>query len=325
MKSSFLPRKFRVGKTGVLRVNPLNGHPDSETVNVTLYNPGGSELQVSAAMTAAIDTTVDANSGPSQTNPYLLNVASTSGVAVGDILRPRNAQGQDEQVEVFAINSAASFQCKDKLVNEYVNTDTVDSLTYTYSITATHTAAAGKFFRAEIAYASNSVNFIDVVPFNVKENIYEPRLNTRELYKLFRDLREYEGYQDNYDDQILFAFDEISSELAALNLDIDNLLPGRLEICHAYKTMVIISRRWMMNNPEVEPMADKYEAAYKECFEGLTERTSYYDTDEDGVSDTDEVDVDQWYRGTASSFETVNPFGLDSDVLTPEEDIDREW
>lgn len=319
----FTPQRFEEDFGGVFYFVPKHGIPDA-TPNIVLYNPAGTIIQASAAMTAGTSTTFNAASGASETNPYSCNVTSSTGFLVGEPCVAVNGSGQSERVEVYRV-ATGLVTAKDKLAYDYASTHVFKSQRYKYTISSTHAATSGKNFRAQITYAVNSVSMHEIVPFHVKKHVYVSQLREEDLYRAWRDLREYRGFQDDFNDVIGFSFDEITSDLAAQKLDIDLLLPGRLEVCQTYKALHIIALRHVMADPGATALADRFKDAYDSHLKGLTEITSYYDSNEDGISDTSEADKDQWYRATPDSYEHANPHGKDDAELSPEEDIEKAW
>lgn len=321
---SFHPQKYLKDFSGVFKFDPNFGKP-SAGVTVTLLDTDGStEIQAAASMTAGQSTTFDAASGASETNPYLINVTSESGFVQGDRVLLENSDGQSEIVQIVKVDTGVLTAAR-KLQYDYAATDDVTVTTYTYSITSTHTATAAKFYTAVLNYASGGVNYREVLAWHVKERIYYNTLKEDDLFRMFPDLDQYRVLNQNFQGVIDSAFDHCVSDLEAMSLDIDNMLPGRLEVAQSYKAIEIILRRYSMNNPEIFDTLIEYKEEYEKHFNKLTEITSYYDTDEDAATDSDEVLVDQWHRADPDSYETYNPWNQDSDVLTPEELPDREW
>ena len=321
----FIPQRFLTGGTGTLKFNPLHGDPTSG-VNVTLYTPANATLQASTAMTAGASTTIDANSGVSSSDQYKVNVAATTTIARGDRIRLTNAAGQNEIIEVDKITAADHFTTRRRLKYDYVSADTVKELTYTYAITATHTATAGNFFIAKFAYANNSVNYIEYFPFHVKNRVYESRLTEEDLYQIFPDLDEFGiSYKQSFEPQIEMAFAMLISDLNASRIDIDNLLPGRVEVVHAYKTLQIITQRWLINNPAMTDAFASFSETYNALWTRLIEESDYYDADSDGTVDSDETNYTHGYYAAPGSWWTDNPLDLEDEALSTEEDPDPEY
>lgn len=109
------------------------GRPSSVTSasafywNATDLDPTLASAIGSASIETNPDTTIDAASGQSQSDPRVLNVAATTGFATDRSYLVTAADGYREWFDVDAITSAASVTARHPLHNDYTTGDTVQS------------------------------------------------------------------------------------------------------------------------------------------------------------------------------------------------------
>ena len=276
-------------------------------------------------MTAGASTTVDAASGAAQSDPYVLNVAATTNILVGDNLFLTSALGQTETIEVHGVTSTVSVRSVRPIKYNYASADTVVEKTYTYPLTATHTATSYKFCEAKMLYTAGGVARVEFLPFHIKKRVLYSQVNEQYLYDLFPDLDRFEKYQTSFTGPISAAFDQVVSELISAKLDADNLRPGRIELAHAYKAFYIIAQRWSLSQPGINDYLASILSDYDKHFKSLLDVSAFYDANEDGVTDSDEVNYLHGYWAQPFSYETENPNGLDAEELTPLEDRDPKY
>jgi len=100
-----------------LQVWPMSGS-DDDTAESAFGAP---------AIETNPDTTFDANSGDGQSNPRVLNLASTTGIAIGRKYLATNSTSESEWIEVVEINSGNSVTARHALRNAYASADTFES------------------------------------------------------------------------------------------------------------------------------------------------------------------------------------------------------
>lgn len=93
----------------------------------------------SAALDAA-DTTVDAATGKSESNPRQLNVNDTSDLVVGRQYLLTNSLSTKEWIEIVSIDAGNSATTRVPMYNDYANGDAVEGTRVTISIDATWVA-----------------------------------------------------------------------------------------------------------------------------------------------------------------------------------------
>jgi hypothetical protein len=124
----------------------------------------------------------------------------------------------------------------------------------------------------------------------------------------------------SYDKQIAAAFDRIYMDLESIGIDLDKFRGGFFEQAHLYRTMVIVGERWILNQAGIEEWYSVMVDRYNELFEKLTDRITYYDSDDDGVADTAEHRHETGYNARPGSFLEANPLGWDDDQIKAEDD-----
>jgi hypothetical protein len=313
-----IPQRFLKGKAGTFKFLPHFGRPDAAP-NIILYEPDGTELQASAATTMATATTTDATA-PDASNDRLMSVTATSSFSVGDVAYAINNLSQIEYPIVSGIDSSGENLYFDRdLVNTYANGDTVAKHECTYALTTTHTATSGKYYSALVQYDVNSVTYYERIPFHVRNRVFQSRLRTQDLYDVFPDLDQ-SLVDKSYDKQIAAAFDRIYMDLESIGIDLDKFRGGFFEQAHLYRTMVIVGERWILNQAGIEEWYSVMVDRYNELFEKLTDRITYYDSDDDGVADTAEHRHETGYNARPGSFLEANPLGWDDDQIKAEDD-----
>lgn len=113
-----------------LEVWPMSGG-DGDTVETAFGSP---------SIEANPSTTFDANSGDGQSDPNVLNLTSTTGIAVGRRYLATNANSESEWVEVIDVISGASARARHPLRNAYVSGDSFESTRITATVDATWVA-----------------------------------------------------------------------------------------------------------------------------------------------------------------------------------------
>jgi len=130
-----------------------------------------------SASIGTLDTTVDAASGVSESNPRKLNVASTTGCAVGDrYLLTSATSSESEWIEVESFVANDYIICKDPLANDYASSDTLEDTSVTISVDSTWVAAKTNVsqhldpnprYRARWVYVFNSVTYVQASYFDL--------------------------------------------------------------------------------------------------------------------------------------------------------------
>lgn len=121
-------------------LDALQGRPSSVTsVKVFAQRTGDDGTTETAttgspAVETSPDTTFDANSGTSSSDPRLLNLAATTGMAIGRRYLATNALAEKEWVEIVAITSAASAGARHDLRNDYASADTLEGTRMSISV-----------------------------------------------------------------------------------------------------------------------------------------------------------------------------------------------
>jgi len=92
----------------------------------------------------AVNTTVDAASGPAAANPRKLNVAATTAMVVGRRYLVTAATGESEWILVTEIKASDYVICAHPLHNDYVNADSVVGTRLSISVHSTFVADTSK-------------------------------------------------------------------------------------------------------------------------------------------------------------------------------------
>jgi len=131
-----------------LKFDAPEGVPSSVTSSEVFENSTGDDgtaetaLSGSAAITGSPDTTIDAASGDDKADPTLLNVAATTGFAIGGVYLVASASLEQEWFECIEITSGASVRARHPFRNAYSSSDTVKSTEVTHAIDSTWVADA---------------------------------------------------------------------------------------------------------------------------------------------------------------------------------------
>lgn len=121
------------------------GAPASVTSSQVFENSYSDDDDAEAALSgsasiSSVSTTFDSDSGYSSANPHQLNIASTTGIGIGDKLVAENAAGETEIIVVRQILSGASVESRHPLANDYVSGDTLKGITISHSVDSTWVA-----------------------------------------------------------------------------------------------------------------------------------------------------------------------------------------
>lgn len=158
------------------------GRPSS-VVSVTVYPSSTGDDGTTEAATTGVgatetnpNTTFDAASGDGQADPRTLNVAATTGMAIGRSYLATNALGESEFVEVTGITSGVSAQARHNLRNSYTTADTFASTRISISVDDTWIGDAANIsddlnpnpgYRVRWVYVVGGVTRVHDTYFNV--------------------------------------------------------------------------------------------------------------------------------------------------------------
>jgi hypothetical protein len=130
-----------------------------------------------AASVESVNTTVDAASGSSQSNPKQLNVAATTNMVIGRHYLVTNAAlGQSEWIEAAGISSGAYVLTRQPMVHVYANADTVVGTRISATIDTTWATdennlsdpyAPNPRWRAVWTFVVNSVTYREATYFDL--------------------------------------------------------------------------------------------------------------------------------------------------------------
>lgn len=158
------------------------GRPSSITSSQVFENCDGdddtaeSALSGSAAVETNPDTTFDAASGFSQSDPRVCNLTATTGCTKGRRYLATNAAGESEWVEVIAVSSGASVTARQPLENDYAASDTFESTRITHAIDSTWVAESNNIsdsidpnprYRWRVEYVVGGVTYVHAVWFDL--------------------------------------------------------------------------------------------------------------------------------------------------------------
>ncbi len=126
-------------------LDAMQGRPSSVTSIAVYSDTVGDDGTAESATTGSaaiesVNTTVDANSGPSQTNTRKLSIASTSNIELGRSYLVTGTNGEKEWVEPVEINANDHIICRGPLHNDFVNTNTFVSTRISIGIDSTWVA-----------------------------------------------------------------------------------------------------------------------------------------------------------------------------------------
>lgn len=132
-------------------------------------------LSGSAAVETNPDTTFDADSGSSESDPRVLNLAATTGIEVGRQYLASNALSKKEWVDVAGITDGASIRARAPLHNDYASGDTFESTRITHAIDSTWVADSNNLegpspnpsYRWRLEYVVDSVTYVRDVYFSL--------------------------------------------------------------------------------------------------------------------------------------------------------------
>lgn len=157
------------------------GRPSSVTTSEVFDAHSGdddtaeSALDGSAAVETDPDTTFDAASGASESDPRLCNVAATTGVEVDRAYLATNALGEREWIDVAGFTSGASVRARAPLHNDYASADTFQSTRITHGVDSTWVADSNNLtepdpnpgYRWRLVYVVDSVTYTRDVYFSL--------------------------------------------------------------------------------------------------------------------------------------------------------------
>lgn len=158
------------------------GRPASVTsVSVFEASTGDDGTAESATTGAAAietdpDTTFDAVSGAGQTDPRIMYLTATTGIAVGRVYRVTNADGESEEVEIVSVDDGVSATARHNLENAYTTADTFESTRISISIDATWVADSTNIsddldpnsgYRIRWEYVVDGVTYVHADYFNL--------------------------------------------------------------------------------------------------------------------------------------------------------------
>lgn len=154
------------------------GRPSSVTsVSVYPWNYSDDATAESAVGSPSVETnpstTVDAASGSGQTDPRQLNVAATTGFAVGRSYLVTSADGLREWFEVREIDSGNYVAAKHPLHNAYASADTVQSTRIQATVDSTWVADSANLlevapaYRVRWVYVVSGVTYVADTYFNL--------------------------------------------------------------------------------------------------------------------------------------------------------------
>lgn len=158
------------------------GRPSSVTsAYVYRWDVADDDIPESAIGSPSIETnpntTIDAASGYGQTDPRRLNVAATTGFAVGRSYLVTSADGLREWFDVREIDSGNYVTAKHPLHNAYASADTVQSTRITATVDSTWIAdetnltddevGPNPMYRVRWVYVVSGVTYVADTYFNV--------------------------------------------------------------------------------------------------------------------------------------------------------------
>ncbi len=148
------------------------GRPSSVT-SVEVFNWASADdfaaLTGSGSVETNPATTFDAASGAGQTNPNVLNVTATTGMAIGRTYLATAANSAREWFEVAEIVSAATVTAKHPLHNAYASSDTVQSTRIVATVDSTwvadetnldSTSGPNPMYRVRWVYVVGGVSYV---------------------------------------------------------------------------------------------------------------------------------------------------------------------
>lgn len=178
------PQQLRFGNTSaVLYWDASEGRASSVTsLSVRDDSQPDTSTAVTAFGTPAVETnpntTFDAASGASQTNPNVANLTATTGCEAGRSYRATNAYGDWEWGEVVDVNSSNSVTLRNALVNDYAAADTFVSTRLTATVNSSwiadtanksHPLTPNPRWRAEWTYVVSGVTYTAHTFFDVAQ------------------------------------------------------------------------------------------------------------------------------------------------------------
>lgn len=135
-----------------------------------------SEWSATGSVETNPNTTVDADSGDGQSDARKLNVAATTGFAVGRTYLTTSADGLKEWAEVLEIDSGNYIIARHPLHNAYTTADTVQSTRITAAVDSTWVAdetnlrddaGPNPHYRVRWVYVVNGVTYVHDSYFNL--------------------------------------------------------------------------------------------------------------------------------------------------------------
>lgn len=165
-----------------LHFDAPEGRPSAVTASSIYESAAGDDSTVedatsgSPSIEATPNTTIDADSGPGQSDERRANVASTSGAAVGRVYLLTNAAGEKDWAEVAAISSGAYVVARDPLQNAYASGDTLQTTRISQPLSTSWCAEVGNIsgsfdpnprYRWRLRYTVSSVEYVHDLYFDL--------------------------------------------------------------------------------------------------------------------------------------------------------------
>lgn len=210
-----------------LEFYPPEGVPDSAATYSVWEGTESNDNTAEFSGTASADsvsTTVDADSGFSQSNRRRVNLTATTNIVVGRDYWLTNAESQKELVRVAAISSGAYVDAEFDLAYDYASGATFEGHRQTLTVDSTfvqdesNLSSPDEPYRVLWSYSVNSVPYRAWTYFDLVRQDRQHGVTIHELRELWPDLpwEQFSGDRGlNWDRQIDAAFERVAFDLRA--------------------------------------------------------------------------------------------------------------
>ena len=260
------------GETGqTLFLDVPEGRPSSVTQVLVLAwdfsDAADSEWTVSTTSIDAVNTTFDANSGASSTNPRLVNLAATTSIVAGRQYLATDVQGRREWVVVSGITSAQSVTALLGLGLDYVSADTFQGTRISTTVDATWIADTANIntgltafdrWRIRWEYVVSGTTYVRTTTFSVVRRAGQHTVTPPDLALRYPSLFDSAPTSFRHERlQLLIdrAYEEFSTDLLSISLPDEQILsPKVVNEMVVLKTAVIIGQDRAMAQGETRAM-----------------------------------------------------------------------
>jgi len=288
-----------------LLLDVQEGRPSSVS-NVQIHawdatDNADSEWTVSSTSIDAVDTTFDANSGVSSTNPKLLNLAATTSIVADRQYLATDAQGRKEWILVSGITAGASVTAILGMGLDFVSGDTFEGTRITTTVDSTWIADTSNIntglttfdrWRVRWEYVVGGVTYVRTTTFSVTRRAGQHTVSPPDIALQYPALYN-SAPMDFRHERLQFiidrAYQEFSTDLIGASIPDEQVLsPKVVNEMVVHKTAVLMGRdRAMGGNDSVtmEIAEGVYSARFQNLFGAPSVVKVPVGTDNTGAAD----------------------------------------